>query len=403
MATVQKLRDVTPEQLVQRAVDLRPMIADSAPDNEKNRRLSQDVFNTLRENDFFRYYQPKKFGGLEYDQPAQALQCVIEWASADASTGWVCALAIVHQWLIAQFPAEMHEEIWGEDPNATACGSYAPSGDCRAVEGGYRLTGEFHFASGVDVTDWAILGVFFPPEEDGGRPVPGFTLVPKPDFSVKDDWHVMGLTGTGSKTVICEDVFIPAHRRVTFAQLVSGNSPGYQALQNNIYRYPILSLVAFGISTPAIGALNGAVDTFLDAMNGRMTRGAVVLGGNKVRDFQAVQMRVGRAVGSLKAAKAMLFTQVEESRTKVIDRGEILDIQDRLDNRLTQAQTVDLAVDGMDELFGAVGGHGINTSQHVQRAWRDVHAIAHHVSFNWDAISSMYGQHALGVEPQGQF
>jgi alkylation response protein AidB-like acyl-CoA dehydrogenase len=220
---------------------------------------------------------------------------------------------------------------------------------------------------------------------------------------VKDDWHVMGLTGTGSKTVICEDVFIPAHRRVTFAELVSGNSPGYQALQNNIYRYPILSLVAFGISTPAIGALNGAVDTFLDTMNGRMTRGAVVLGGNKIRDFQAVQMRVGRAVGSLKAAKAMLFTQVEESRTKVIDRGEILDIQDRLDNRLTQAQTVALAVDGMDELFGAVGGHGINTSQHVQRAWRDVHAIAHHVSFNWDAISSMYGQHALGVEPQGQF
>ena len=73
MATVQKLRDVTPEQLVQRAVDLRPMIADSAPDSEKHRRLSQDVFNTLRENDFFRYYQPKKFGGLEYDQPAQAL------------------------------------------------------------------------------------------------------------------------------------------------------------------------------------------------------------------------------------------------------------------------------------------------------------------------------------------
>jgi alkylation response protein AidB-like acyl-CoA dehydrogenase len=156
------------------------------------------------------------------------------------------------------------------------------------------------------------------------------------------------------------------------------------------------------ISTPATGALNGAVDTFLDAMNGRMTRGAVVLGGNKVRDFQAVQMRVGRAIGNLKASKAMLFAQIEESRAKVIDRGEILSVQDRLDNRLTQAKTVELAVDGLDELFGAVGGYGINTSQHVQRAWRDAHAIAHHISFNWDAISCMYGQHALGLEPQGQ-
>ena len=403
MATVQKLRDVTPAQLVRRAIDLRPIIAETAAENEKNRRLSQDMFDIIRDAGFFRYYQPKKFGGLECDQPAPAMQCVIEWASADASTGWVCALGIVHQWLIAQFPAEMHEEVWADTPDATACGSYAPSGDCTAVDGGYRLTGEFHFASGVDVTDWAILGVFFPPEDDSGRPVPGFTMVPKPDFSVNDDWHVMGLTGTGSKTVVCKDVFIPAHRRVTFAELVSGNSPGYQALQNNIYRYPILSLVAYGISTPAIGALNGAVETFLDAMNGRMTRGAVVLGGNKVRDFQAVQMRVGRAVGNLKAAKAMLFAQIEDSRAKVIDRGEILDVHDRLDNRLTQAQTVALAVQGLDELFGAVGGHGINTSQHVQRAWRDAHAIAHHISFNWDAISSMYGQHALGLEPQGQF
>jgi alkylation response protein AidB-like acyl-CoA dehydrogenase len=218
------------------------MIANSAAENEKNRRLSQDVFDTIRDADFFRYYQPKKFGGLEFDQPAQPMQCVIEWASADASTGWVCALGIVHQWLIAQFPAEMHEEVWGSDPNATACGSYAPSGECSAVEGGHRLSGNFHFASGVDVTDWAILGVFFPPKDHGGRPVPGFTMVPKSDVTVDDDWHVMGLTGTGSKTIVCKDVFIPAHRRVTFAELVSGNSPGYQALQNNIYRYPLLSL-----------------------------------------------------------------------------------------------------------------------------------------------------------------
>ena len=174
-------------------------------------------------------------------------------------------------------------------------------------------------------------------------------------------------------------------------------------LQNRLYRYPILSLVAYGISTPAVGALNGAVDMFLDAMEGRTTRGAVVLGGNKVRDFQAVQMRVGRAVANLKAAKAMLFSQIEETRAAVMDKGEILGMTARLDNRLTQAKTVELSVTGLDELFGAVGGNGIHASQHIQRAWRDVHAIAHHISFNWDALTSMYGQHLLGLEPQGQY
>ena len=402
MATIQKFSDVSPDELVQRAMDMRPMIAAKADETEKNRRVSQDIIDEISAQDFFRIYLPKKFGGLEYDG-ATATRCSLEWASADTSTGWVCGLGIVHQWLIAQFPPEAHDEVWGDNPGTIACGSYAPAGQVTAVEGGYRVTGEYHFASGVDVTDWAVLGVFFPPDEDGGRPVPGFTLVPKTDFEIDDNWYTMGLTGTGSKTIVCKDVFIPAHRRVTFAELVSGNSPGYRALQNNLYRYPILSLVAYAISTPALGALNGAVDTFLDAMSGRMTRGAVVLGGSKVRDFQAVQMRVGRAVANLKAGKAMLFAQIEESRLAVMERGEILDVTGRLDNRLTQAKTVELAVDGLDELFGAVGGHGIHTSQHVQRAWRDAHAIAHHISFNWDALSSMYGQHLLGLEPQGQY
>ncbi len=402
MAAVQKLLDVSPDQLIQRAIDMRPMIAAQADETERNRQVAQEIIDHVRNGDFFRIYLPKKFGGLEFDS-ATATRISLEWSSADVSTGWVCGLGIVHQWLVAQFPADTHEEVWGDNPSPMICGSYAPAGEMKEVEGGYSLTGEYHFSSGVDVSNWAILGVFFPPREDGALPIPGFTIVPKSDFEIDDNWHVMGLTGTGSKTVVCQDLFIPAHRRVTFSELVSGNSPGYQDLQNNLYRYPILSLVAYAISTPAVGALNGAIDVFLDSMNGRKTRGAVVLGGSKVRDFQAVQMRVGRAVANLKAAKAMLFSQIEESRSAVMDRGEILDVGGRLDNRLTQAKTVELAVDGLDELFGAVGGHGIHTSQHVQRAWRDAHAIAHHISFNWDALSSMYGQHLLGVEPQGQY
>lgn len=402
MATVQKLREVTREELVKRAVDLRPLIAEKAPQHEQDRRISQEMFDEVRDQDFFRVYQPKKFGGLEYDSTT-AMQCVLEWASADASTGWVCGLGLVHQWLIAQFPMELQEEVWGDNPGTTTCGSYAPAGECIPVDGGYRITGEYHFASGVDVMDWALLGVFFPPEKEGGRPVPGFTMVPKSDFDIDDNWHVMGLTATGSKTVVCKDVFVPSYRKVTFAELVSGNSPGYQALQSNLYRYPLLSLIAYGISVPALGTLNGALEIFLDAMNNRMTRGAVVLGGTKVKDFQAVQMRVGRASASLKAGKAMLFAQLAESREKVVDRGEILDVTDRIDNRITQAKLVELSMEGLDQLFGAVGGQGIHTSQHVQRAWRDAHAIGHHISFNWDAISAMHGQHLLGLEPQGQF
>lgn len=402
MSSVTRLREVSPEEIVKRAVDVRTLISEKAPEIEKARRVSDEIVGEMRERDFFRMLQPKRFGGLEFDL-ATAIRCVLEWSAADASVGWVCSLATVHQWGVAQFPIECQEDIWGDDPGAIVCGSYAPAGECVAVEGGYRITGDYHFASGVDCMDWAFIGVFFPPVTEGGPKQPGFVLIPKSDYTVLDNWHVVGLAGTGSKTIICKDVFVPAHRKVTFAEMASGNSPGYQALQSRLYRYPILSMIPYGIASPSLGCLKGSLEMFLDAMNSRTTRGAVVLGGSKVREFQAVQMRVGQAASNLKAARAMMFEQIEETRAKVIDHGELLTVADRIENRIAQAKTVELSVEGLDALFGAVGGQGLNTSQHIQRAWRDVHAIAHHISFNWDALSSMYGQFLMGLDPQGQF
>ena len=402
MAIPLSLHETASEDFVARAAAMRPLIADSAAAAEEERQVPQQVIDEVRKGGFFRILQPKRFGGLELDS-ATVMRCVIEWSSADASIGWVCSLGVVHQWLVAQYPMPCQEEVWGDDPGAIVCGSYAPAGECRPADGGYRVSGRFHFASGVDVMDWAVIGVFFPPDEKGGNPVPGFALVPKADFSIEDNWHVMGLAGTGSKTIVCDDLFVPRHRRVTFAELASGNSPGYQALRSNLYRYPILSIIAYGIATPALGCLNGALDTFLDEMGARVTRGAVVLGGKNVRDFQAVQMRVGRAAANLKAARAMLFEQLEMSRAKIIDQGETLSVRDRLENRITQAKLVELSVEGLEQLFGAVGGQGIHLSKHIQRAWRDAHAIAHHVSFNWDALSAMYGQSLMGLEPDGQY
>jgi hypothetical protein len=49
------------------------------------------------------------------------------------------------------------------------------------------------------------------------------------------------------------------------------------------------------------------------------------------------------------------------------------------------------------------GGQGVFTSRPIQRAWRDIHAGAVHVSLTWDAVSTMYGQYALGLDPKGQY
>ena len=150
----------------------------------------------------------------------------IEISKACASTGWCFGLGMIHQWLVGNFPRACQDEVWGDDPGTIVCGSYAPAGTCEVVDGGYRVAGSWSYASNVDNSSWALIGVFFPPATDDGPPLPGFLLVPESDYTVHDDWHVTGLVATGSKDVVCQDVFVPEHRRVSFAELSSGNSPG---------------------------------------------------------------------------------------------------------------------------------------------------------------------------------
>lgn len=392
----------SPDQLIARAAEMAPFIRERAEEGERNRSLSPDIIDRIRAEGFFRLLQPKRFGGLELDM-VTGTHCMLEWSRADASTAWVAGLGIIHQWIIALFPIACQEDIWGENPDAITFGSYAPAGDCVRAEGGYRISGAWKYSSGCEHGDWGLMGVLLPPGDGQDRASPAFVIVPKSDFSIDKTWDPMGLAASGSHDMVCDDVFIPEHRAVTFADLASGNAPGYQTLQSPLYRFPLLSLIAYSISSPAVGCLQGALDDFIETTKGWETRGAVVRGGAKVSEYQSVQMRVGAAAGALKAAKAMMFEQLEDSRRIVIEEGKLLDVQQRLDNRITQAYTIHLALQGLEELWGAVGGAGIQRSNYLQRAWRDAHAVAHHVSFNWDALTSMYGQHLLGLEPQGQY
>ena len=78
-------------------------------------------------------------------------------------------------------------------------------------------------------------------------------------------------------------------------------------------------------------------------------------------------------------------------------------VGDRIRCRRNQAYVTRLAVQAVEALNASTGGYGLLLSNPVQRAWRDANAVARHVSLNWDAVGTMYGQHAFGLEPRGQY
>ncbi|HET7889739.1 MAG TPA: acyl-CoA dehydrogenase family protein [Bradyrhizobium sp.] len=389
-------------ELKSRLAAVQPEIAARAPATEKACRVPPENISALRGIGYFDIVKPAMFGGFEHDFDV-LVELNIELAKSCASTAWVAGLLAAHQWLIASFDERTQRDVWGASPEALACGSYAPACKAGVVEGGYRLSGRWSFASGCDNAQWALCAALVPTETGDGRLAPAFLLVPASQYTVDDTWNVVGLAGTGSKTLVLTDVLVPAHRVLTFAATTSGQTPGAVLYDRNpAFSIPMLCNIPSCLASTAVGAAAGALEDYIARTSTRVTRGAVAGHNNKMAEFPTIQLRVAEAAASTDAARDLLLRDLRNRAAAVRD-GRSVSVEERILSRRGQAFSVSLAIRAIEALNASTGGAGLDLANPVQRAWRDVNAVGRHISMNWDAVGTMYGQMALGLVPQGQY
>jgi resorcinol 4-hydroxylase (FADH2) len=381
---------------------VRPEIEARAHATEKACRVPEENISALRAIGYFDIVKPAMFGGYEHDFDV-LVELNIELAKSCASTAWVGGLLAAHQWLIAGFPEQAQRDVWMENRDAVACGSYAPAAKAIPADGGYRLSGRWSFASGCDNAQWSLCAALMPAETEGGPLTPAFLLVRAADYSIDDTWNVFGLAGTGSKTLVLTDVFVPTHRVLSFTDATCGQTPGaalYAA--NPAFAVPMLCNIPSCLASTAVGAASGALDEYLARTSARVTRGAVAGSNNRMAEFPTIQLRVAEAAASVDAARTLLLRDLRE-RAATVRAGRLVSIEERILSRRGQAFAVSLAIRAAEALNASTGGQGLDLSNPVQRAWRDANAVGRHISMNWDAVGTMYGQLALGLSPQGQY
>jgi len=388
--------------IVAAASGLVPMLREKAQATESARCVSEQTTNAFRDAGFFRLMQPARYGGYEYGFTA-FIDVISELGRGCTSSAWCCAIGAIHQWMIAGFPEQAQNDVWKGNPEAFACVSYAPTGNTQKVDGGCLIEGRWQFVSNCDNSEWCILGAQFPAPEQGAPPQPGFVLVPRSDWTIEDNWYVAGQAGTGSKTVaILKPTFVPDHRRLMIAAAASGTSPGTGVNTNRIYRVPMLSALPVCLVSPLLGTALGAVEEFVNLCGTRVTRGAVGGGGNRLSEFFPVQSKVAEASALADAARLLITRDTAEVERMTLN-GQPLSIDQRIRNRRDHAFAARLARDAVEAVFSAVGASGLASNQPIQRMWRDSNAIVRHITLNWDAVSSMVGQHLLGLTPKGQY
>ena len=378
------------EDVVEVARGLQAEIKDSREEVEANRRLPSSLVEKMDRAGLFRLSLPRSMGGPECD-PLTSFTAVEELSRADGSVGWCSMLSSTCSLFAGFLAADVGRAMFGEPPSFRMAGSIRPEGRAVVVDGGFRASGHWDYASGINHANWLLCTCVVedrngPRITDGGVPETRSLLVPVEAAKVHDNWSTVGMRGTGSHDFSLDDVFIPAEHSFKLFGTPCETTPLY---------HPRLFLVAAWapVAANALGMARGAMDGFTRlASESGSTASATPL-----RERSMVQTKVGEAEAIIGAARAYVIDSVDAAWRAVCDGSEDLDSEVAV-ARLSITHAIWESVRAVDLLFHAAGTNAVHRRHPLERFFRDVHTAAQHVAGSPSSIEAA-GQALLGLRP----
>ncbi|OMG66325.1 acyl-CoA dehydrogenase [Stutzerimonas balearica] len=374
----------TEAELLRRARDLIPMLREKANSVEQNRMVSSETIAAFVEAGFFRILQPKRYGGWEMN-PAVFYKVLMELGRGCPSSAWNMMILGIHNWEFGSMPDQACEDVWGVDDATIIASSYPPFGKVEEVEGGYKISGTWKTSSGCNHGKWAFLGGLR--RDASGQIIDRLSmLVPCESWVIEDDWHVFGLAGTGSKSLVIKEAFVPYHRAHSLIDYKHTE-------RGDMYLYPFNQVFFGAVSAVIVGMAQGGVDEYIAQMTVRTD----TTGGAPAALSPYVKDRLGNAVNRVRTARARLLQMMADT-TEYVERRELVPTFDRVHHMLDIARVGRECEEAVMLLFKATSARGIYLSNPMQRILRDVIAAANHITQNADDTAGMLGGYLLGQQ-----
>jgi alkylation response protein AidB-like acyl-CoA dehydrogenase len=357
--------------LIERARALAPLIAREADAIERQRRLTDPIIAALIENGLYRMLLPQTLGGAEA-APEIFMQVLEEVAKADASTAWCLGQCSVCAMIAAALDHDTAHEIFNSSPGILAWGAIAH--EARAVDGGYRVTARWDFASGSRQASWLgahvrIIGADGAPRKNAdGSPEVRTILFPVGSATLHDVWDAIGLAGTGTDSYEVNNLFIP-ERFATFRDVP-------QALREKgpLYKLGTSHAFSLGFAAVSLGVARATLDAAIELARGKHQS----LAARAMRDNPAVQGLIGRTEGDWRAARAYLYATAGAMWHDLTASGEFSEAH-RTAVRLAATWTIHRATAVVDTAYHMAGATAVFRSNPFERRFRDMHAIAQQI------------------------
>jgi 3-hydroxy-9,10-secoandrosta-1,3,5(10)-triene-9,17-dione monooxygenase len=306
--------DLTPQEMIERAIALRPLLREQSAETEQLTHPSEEIHQACLDAGFYRLYIPRRYGGYEFGAPT-FMRVVQELSRGDISTGWAIALAAAHALQVASWwPEQAQDEIFG-DGDFRCAAVAAPIGPAVRSDGGWELTGRVGYCSGIPISTHYMGQALI--AGDDGKPTERMLLfvAPRSEFTVLDDWgRLMGLKGSASNTITFDRGRIPAHWAIEDALMVdfdlaSHDAPGVELHGNPMYGGRAMACFTLTLTAVAIGGAYAALDEYEEMMHSRLTPLPPMV--PRIGD-ETFQRWFGSALAKLATAEAAMLSAADQ-------------------------------------------------------------------------------------------
>lgn len=377
--------------LLEQARALHPLLREQAAVADAHRRLPDAVVAALRTAGLCRLMVPRRFGGFETSVRTY-LEVIAELGRGDGATAWVASLINVCAWLAAVFPDRAQREVWGGAPDAWIAGSLAPLGEAIPTPGGWRVSGRWPWASGCLHAQWAACGIHMK-DASGQMANVGLSLMPMSELTIEDTWHMVGMKGTGSHTIVGRDVFVPEHRFLPYPPAFTG-SYRTEHTDEPVYRSAFIPITVLILAGSQLGVARAALDYVIEKSG---SRGITHTNFRTQQESSGFQILLAEA--AMKIDTAYLHTmRAADDIDEHANRGSYPDVAARARMRADTALTAKYCREAIDTLVSAHGTSSLADSHPMQRLWRDIHVASHHAVTEWQVNLEIYGRALLGLE-----
>lgn len=379
------------EELIGRAAELVPLLAENAQWGEDNRRLHDKTVDALTDAGLLRMRIPARYGGFESDMRT-VVDVIAELGRGDGSAAWTMSVWAISAWMAGLFPDHVQDEVFA-DPDVRLSGILSPTAMAVPVEGGVVLNGKWSFNTGATQSRWNTnAAVLAPPD---GEPQPVMVLLPLADLEVVDDWHTSGLRGSGSVTTVATDLFVPDERVLPMVPVLQGRHRSERNAGSPVYRAPFMPTACTTVTAPALGLAKAARDAFFDRLPGRKI---TYTDYTEQREAPLTHLQVAEATVKVDEAEFHAHRAAAMLDGKGA-AGEEWTLEERARVRLDLGAVCRRAKEAADILAGASGGSSIYRDVPIQRVQRDVQALNLHAIMHPDTNLELYGRILCGLGP----